>query len=68
MIKCIRIGRQAWRNHINGMDDNWLAKIRNGEPNIWMASKMLVRKLNINVEEQDKIQNTILQEEEEEES
>jgi len=30
-----RIRRRIWKDHINGMDDDWLAKIaKNGKPNI----------------------------------
>jgi len=46
-----RIRKRIWRDHVNKMNDNQLAKIaRNGKPNIFRtAYETLMRKLDINI-------------------
>jgi len=52
------IKRQSWRDRVNRMDDNQFAKIaNNGRLNTWTASKILMRKLDINI---TTVQNMIL--------
>jgi len=59
-------GPESGDEHVNGMDDNLLAKIaKNGKPNTWTASRTLVRELDVTGEHW--IKYMILQADEEEE-
>jgi len=44
--------RRAWRDHVNKMDGNRLAKIsKNRKPDTWTVSETLVQKLDMNITE-----------------
>jgi hypothetical protein len=50
VIRWTRISRRAWRDHVNRMNDNRLAKIAKiGKPNIWTVFETLLRKLSTNI-------------------